>query len=132
MRKFYLLFFFFLLSSASYSQLLENYQNQWEEGGETTWFESNDRLKLNLDFITFPRSYYSIDIPSETVVFLGEKLWFFAEKDTSLNLSLEEFSALANSPKIDLTLFKSGISIDQVKIIHNEIGQNKNQDCCSN
>ncbi len=114
MRKFYLLFLFFLIASISNAQLLEDFQSQWEEGGKTTWFESNDRLKLAVDLTSFPRSYFSIEIPKGTVVFLGEKLWFFTERDTMLNTSLADFRTLANSPKVDLTLFKSGISTDLV------------------
>jgi hypothetical protein len=114
MRKFQILFFFFLISSFSHAQLLDNYDTTWEDGGETSWFESNDRLTLPIDLTNFPRSYFSIKIPAQTVVFLGEKLWFFTERDTILNSSLIDLRNLTNSSKINLTLFKSGISIDQV------------------
>ena len=114
MRKFYLLVFFFLITAVSNAQLLEDFQNQWEEGGKTTWFESNDRLKLPLDLTSFPKSYFSFEIPEGTVVFLGEKLWFFTERDTLLNTSLEDFRKLVNKATVDLTLFKSGISTDVV------------------
>jgi hypothetical protein len=114
MRKFYLFVLFFLITVVSKAQLLEDFQNQWEEGGKTTWFESNDRLKLPLDLTSFPRSFFSMEIPEGTVVFLGEKLWFFTDKDTVLNTSLEDFRKLVNMPKVELTLFKSGISTDAV------------------
>lgn len=114
MKKFYLLFLFFLVTSFSKAQLLEDFQNQWEEGGKTTWFESNDQLKLSLDLTSFPRSFFSVEIPASTVVFLGDKLWFFTDKDTTLNTSLKDLRVLVNAPKIDLTLFKSGISAEVV------------------
>ena len=128
MRIIQLLSFFFLISFSSHAQLLEDYQNQWEDGGKTSWFESNDQLKLQLDLTSFPKSYFSIEIPSQTVVFLGEKLWFFTEQDTVLNKSLEEFRIVANAEKIDLTLFKPGISRNQVsarKVLLNEKIENK-------
>ncbi len=114
MRAFQLFLVFFFSSFVCQAQLLEDYQDLWEDGGETTWFESNDRLILPLDLSTFPYAYFSIEIPEQTVVFLGEKLWFFTSQDTTLNTSLADFKLIANSSKINLTLFKTGISLEEV------------------
>lgn len=114
MRKSYLFLLLFFIVSIGKAQVLEDLQSQWENGGESSLFESNDRLKLTLDLNSFPMSIISIGIPDGTVVFLGEKLWFFTEKDTLLNTSLAEYRKLVKEPKVDLTLFRSGISADLV------------------
>ena len=96
------------------AQVLEDYNDRWDISGRETWFDSNDRVSLNLDLNSFPKSYFSFQFPQESVVFIGEKLWFFAKKDTSFTTSLANIKSLAESDSVDLTLFRSGITIEEL------------------
>jgi hypothetical protein len=113
------IFFLFLILGFSFlskgkAQVLENYSDQWEASGRETWFDSNDRLLLRLDLNSFPNSFISFQFPEESVAFLGEKLWFFTKEDTAFIASLKSIKAISDSSKITLTLFKSGISLEDV------------------
>jgi len=113
------IFFLFLVFGFSFlpkgkAQVLENYGEQWEISGRKSWFDSDDRLFLQLDLNSFPNSYFSFQFPEETVVFLGEKLWLFTDSDTTFITSVKSLKAVSDSSSVTLTLFKSGISLDEV------------------
>lgn len=100
----------------AFSQVLEDYNLKWQEGERETWFSSNDRLILELDLEKFPLAYFSFEFPDHSVVFVGEKLWFFTEKDTVFNERVEMLKSEFSEPQISLTVFKNGISSDQASV----------------
>ena len=108
--------FLLAVGQGAFSQVLEDYNPNWQEGERETWFSSNDRLILNLDLETFPLAYFSFEIPDHSVVFVGEKLWFFTDKDTVFNEQVEELRREFSAPQVSLTVFKSGISSDQASV----------------
>lgn len=105
------------LSQVAFSQILEDYNPKWQEGERETWFSSNDRLILELDLETFPLAYFSFEIPDHSVVFVGEKLWFFTDKDTAFNEQVNELQREFSKSKVSLTVFKNGISSDQASVM---------------
>ena len=107
---------FIVIGGQAFSQVLEDYSQKWEEGERETWFSSNDRLIVNLNVETFPLSYFSFKFPEHSVVFVGEKLWFFTDQDTSFTTKVEEIKKEFSSDHIDLTVFKDGISPEQASI----------------
>jgi hypothetical protein len=114
-KRFVFLFLVFGLSfSKSEAQVLEDYSDQWVASGRETWFDSNDRLLLPLDLNVFPQSYFYFRFPGESVVFLGEKLWFFAEGDTTIITSGNNLKSISDTSAFGLTLFKSGINLEDV------------------
>lgn len=111
----------------TFSQVLEDYNPNWQEGERETWFSSNDRLMLDLDLETFPLAYFSFEFPDHSVVFVGEKLWFFTDQDTAFVERVEDFKKEFSGDKTNLTVFKNGISADQAgvrKILQPESAEN--------
>ncbi|MDR7128928.1 hypothetical protein J2X69_001260 [Algoriphagus sp. 4150] len=100
----------------AFSQVLEDYNPQWKEGERETWFSSNDRLMLDLDLETFPLAYFSFEFPDHSVVFVGEKLWFFTEQDTAFTTQVGEFKEEFSGDRANLTVFKNGISSEQASV----------------
>lgn len=98
------------------AQVLEDYKSDWEEGGKKTWFSDNDRLSVELDLGSFPRGYVSFEFPAQSVVFLGEKLWFFSEKDTIFSEKVSELRSQFKVEKTNLIVFKRGIQVGDSKI----------------
>ncbi len=115
----YRTFFLFILLSYSFlpeigAQVLVNYDDHWQIEEQENWFDSNEQLSLTLDLVSFPQSHYSFRLPGEAVVFLGEKLWFFTNGDSAFNISQEEMRILAEKEMVDLTLFKTGVGLNDV------------------
>lgn len=116
----------FLLGSPAvmYGQTLEDFNDRWEYGGIGTWFDSHDRISQELDLKTFPKANLYLEVPEETVVFAGEKLWFYTDSDTVVIREVEAVNQELGMEKIQLTLFKEGIRPDRVylaKIIGAEL-----------
>ncbi|WP_425636352.1 DUF4271 domain-containing protein [Algoriphagus yeomjeoni] len=114
------IFIFTLLltvGEVAFAQVLEDYNPMWQEGERETWFSSNDRLILELDLETFPLAYYSFEFPDHSVVFIGEKLWFFTERDTMFNEQVTELKRVFSESKVSLTVFKNGISSEQASVM---------------
>ncbi|MCE7056629.1 DUF4271 domain-containing protein [Algoriphagus sp. AGSA1] len=110
--KIFLLFvLLFALMGQAFTQVLEDYSLKWEEGERETWFSSNDRLLLELDLQTFPLAYLSFDFPDHSVVFVGDKLWFFTDQDTAFKMKVEDFKKEFSGDQPHLTVFKNGISL---------------------
>lgn len=98
------------------AQVLEDYKSDWEEGGKKTWFSDNDRLIVELDLMSFPMGYLLFEIPAQSVVFLGDKLWFFSEKDTIFSEKVIELGSQFKAEKVNLIVFKRGIQMGDSKI----------------
>ena len=108
---------FLAVGQNAFSQILEDYNPKWEEGERETWFSSNDRLILALDVQSFPLAYFSFKFPDHSVVFVGEKLWFFTDRDTAFIEQVSEFKKEFPSDNVNLTVFKYGISTDQASVM---------------
>lgn len=111
-----LLLCLFFLSQSVLSQVLEDYGSKWKEGPRKTWLSSNDRLMLDMDLNSFPLSYLSFELPGQSVVFVNEKLWFFASNDTVFTEPLAEFRKEFDRDSVRLTVFKSGVLTGDAKI----------------
>ncbi|WP_297336572.1 DUF4271 domain-containing protein [Algoriphagus sp.] len=132
LKRFHLLFCTLLFggSLVTHAQTLEDFNDRWEYGGLGTWFESHDWISQELDLRTFPKSTFYLELPEETVVFAGEKLWFYAESDTVIRREVNSVSKELEMDKFQLTLFKEGISPDRVylaKIIGDKFLRNKQE-----
>ncbi|MFN3999728.1 DUF4271 domain-containing protein [Algoriphagus sp.] len=77
MSKFRLVLVFFLILSSLglHAQVLENYDGKWKTAREESWFGSNNQIELKLDLAGFPESKFQIKLPSESTVFIDQKLW---------------------------------------------------------
>lgn len=109
-----LCFSFFLSQVELNAQVLEDYSQKWNIGERESWFGSSDRISQDVDLASFPLSYLYLEIPKETVVFTGEKLWFYTEKDTVWARQLIDIKEELLVDKINLTLYKEGIGTQEV------------------
>ena len=106
----------FAVGQQASAQVLEDYNSKWQEGERETWFSSNDRLILDLDLDAFPLGYFSFEFPDHSVVFVGEKLWFFTDQDTSFTAQVGELKKEFMGDQVNLTVFKNGISPDEASV----------------
>ncbi|MEB2776141.1 DUF4271 domain-containing protein [Algoriphagus sp. D3-2-R+10] len=111
-----LLILLFAVGEQTFSQVLEDYNSKWQEGERETWFSSNDRLVLDLDLETFPLAYFSFAFPDHSVVFIGEKLWFFTDQDTAFTEQVGNLKRVFSGDQVSLTVFKDGISSTQASV----------------
>ncbi|UZD21927.1 DUF4271 domain-containing protein [Algoriphagus halophytocola] len=120
MKKQYIQIFIFLIGLLSIprlnAQVLEDYNQDWEEGERETWFSSNDRLVVDLNLETFPLASFSFEFPDHSVVFVGEKLWFFTENDTAFTQEVGAFKENFEGKEAKLMVFKEGISVEDAKV----------------
>ncbi|WP_296698729.1 DUF4271 domain-containing protein [Algoriphagus sp.] len=98
------------------SQVLQDYNNAWNKGTEETWIRPNDRLVLNLDLNTFPLANISFEFPEKSVVFIGKKLWIYAEGDTTFFKPISELSKEFGTGEVELIVFKKGIDIGDASV----------------
>lgn len=114
---FLLIVFWLLLGVSSTSaQVLQDYSSSWEKGKDETWIRPNDRLVLQLDLSTFPLANISFSFPEKSVVFIGEKLWIYADGDTTFSKPIVELANEFDQNDLELTVFKKGIEIGDAKI----------------
>lgn len=102
--------------SQAESQVLQDYKNAWSKGSKETWISPNDRLVLNLDLNTFPLANISFSFPEKSVVFIGKKLWVYAEKDTTFLKSITDLSNEFGMAEVELIVFKKGIALGDASI----------------
>jgi len=98
------------------SQVLQDYKNAWEKGTKETWIRPNDRLVLNLDLNTFPLANISFEFPEKSVVFLGKKLWVYAEVDTAFLNPIADLSKEFGAGDVEVIVFKKGIDFGDASI----------------
>ncbi|MBN3584034.1 DUF4271 domain-containing protein [Algoriphagus aestuarii] len=127
-----LVFFLVLIGSFSpvFSQVLQDFGNQWQKGTEETWIRPNDRLVLNLDLKTFPLANIAFEFPEKSVVFIGEKLWIYVENDTTFSQSSAELSEEFDSEAVELIVFKKGIELGDAsvkKILNPTLAEQKSE-----
>lgn len=80
--RFLVVFVFGLISYGLEAQVLENYNGNWKSAREESWLGSNNQIELKLDLNAFPNSEFQIKLPSESTVFIDQKLWQLTTADT--------------------------------------------------
>lgn len=121
MKQTYFKFLVVFLVIATYmsqakSQVLQDYKNEWDKGTKETWIRPNDRLVLNLDLNSFPLANISFEFPEKSVVFIGEKLWIYAERDTTFLKPIADLSNEFGKGQVELIVFKKGIDIGDASV----------------
>ncbi len=115
-RLFPLLFFLGSPSIPTYSQVLEDYEENWKEGERETWFSSNDRLVVDLDTDLFPLAYFTFEFPAKSVVLVGGKPWFLTKQDTIFTVKVDAFQEMFGSGDSHLIVFRQGIMLGDAKV----------------
>ncbi|TFV96067.1 DUF4271 domain-containing protein [Algoriphagus kandeliae] len=103
-----LLLLLFLGSGLTFlrAQVLEDMTDAWKREEVKSWFSSSNRLDQWVDLKEFPEAYLVMEVPGQTLVFEGERLWFFSKKDTFLLRQVKDLRQEFGKDSIQLTYFK--------------------------
>lgn len=103
-------FLFIFLGFALQAQVLENYDGQWKSAREESWLGSNNQIELRLNLHAFPQSELQIKLPSESTVFIDEKLWQLTTEDTVFFISVDELRAEFGKDTVNFTVVSPNLS----------------------
>ncbi|MCS5490653.1 DUF4271 domain-containing protein [Algoriphagus limi] len=88
------------------AQVLEDMTDAWKREEVKNWFSSSNRLDQWVDLEQFPEAYLVMEVPQQTLVFEGERLWFFSKSDTFLVRQVKDLRQEFGKDSIQLTYFK--------------------------
>lgn len=108
--RFLIVFFFILLSYGLDAQVLENYDGQWNSAREESWLGSNNQIELNLDLRNFPKSDLQIKLPSQSTVFIDQKLWQLTTADTIIFRNIEGLRAEFGRDTVTFTVVSPNLT----------------------
>jgi hypothetical protein len=108
--RFLIVFFFVLVCFGLNAQVLENYDGQWNSSREESWLGSNNQIELTLDLRTFPKSELQIKLPSQSTVFIDQKLWQLTTADTLIFRNIEELRAEFGRDSVTFTVVSPNLT----------------------
>ena len=114
-----LIFFFLFVLQLAFSakaQVLENYNGKNEVMERNSWMISETQLNYQINLQTYPLANLYLKIPEECTVFLDEKLWFIAEKDTNILMPLEKVVEEFGNKEVKLTLVGRDLGENDVSV----------------
>ncbi|ERM81880.1 hypothetical protein P872_07010 [Rhodonellum psychrophilum GCM71 = DSM 17998] len=124
-RLFFLFTLIFCLHFGTEGQVIENYESKLKTVDQVDGFQLSEMIQVNLDVKNFPLSVFKISIPATSTVFLDQKLWFYAVRDTAFRVPssfLRENFKMANAGNLELTVFKKEIVKEEVSVIKGYFG----------
>ncbi|NVJ86724.1 MAG: DUF4271 domain-containing protein [Algoriphagus sp.] len=129
MRFRLLVFLFFALSSVNLQgQVLEDLSSSWEREEVKSWFSSSDRLDQWVNLKQFPEAYLIMEVPEQTLVFTGERLWFFSEQDTFLVRQVKDVWKELRQDSVQLIYFKKRLGRNRPVLLKTATASTKNLD----
>ncbi|GGZ23111.1 hypothetical protein GCM10007049_14990 [Echinicola pacifica] len=103
----------------SYGQVLENYNPKIQIKEKYELVPSAVEASVDLNIGSFPNSSFRMSFPDKSAVFLADRLWFYAQSDTNIRVSMAELATYANATgtaSLALTIYKKGISREDLDI----------------
>lgn len=101
-----LLLFFTFGWTQLFAQVLEDLTDEWKQEEVKSWFSSSNRLDQWVNLDQFPEAFLVMQVPEQTLVFEGERLWFFSKRDTFLTRQIKDLRSEFGKDSIQLTYFK--------------------------
>ncbi|WP_225444025.1 DUF4271 domain-containing protein [Echinicola arenosa] len=117
--RLFLFCFGLLIVATVQGQVLENYNPKISIKHKGGLLPSPVMAAVELDITDFPKASFDIQVPKESAVFLGDKLWFYTKSDTNFITSMKTIEGLIQSDslgKVELLIYKSGIDEDAISI----------------
>ncbi len=111
----FLISFFLLVSNAS-AQVLENYNGKNEVTERNSWMITETQLNYQINLNTYPLANFYLEVPEECTVFLDGKLWFIAERDTTVLTPIAQVAEEFGSKEVKLTLVGRDLDSDNVSV----------------
>lgn len=110
MLRFCVVFLFILPSYGLEAQILENYESKWKSSREESWLGSNNQIELKLDLNAFPQSELQITLPSESTVFIDQKLWQLTTVDTVIFRKVQDLKAEFGKETVNFTVVSPNLN----------------------
>lgn len=92
MIRFFFILCLFYLPLSGFSQILENYEENWINQSDLAFWERIEQKDVWVEVNSFPESYFQFQIPQGSTVFIEDKLWRLFPSDTTFTVSLENLS----------------------------------------
>lgn len=108
--RFLMAIFCILLSYGLDAQVLENYDGLWNSAREESWLGRNNLIELNLDLRSFPESDLQIKLPSQSTVFIDQKLWQLTTSDTIIFRNIEALRAEFGRDTVTFTVVSPNLT----------------------
>ena len=102
------------------SQVIENYNSKIRVQKEGDFFSKKERIIIVIDVFSFPQSSFRLKIPNGSAVFMGAKLWFFTETDTTFQIyqrDLQDQFDLEGISEINLTILNNNPEIGEISVL---------------
>jgi hypothetical protein len=100
------------LAVDGFSQILENYNDKIQELYPQRKARSYSAVDIKIDLHSFPKSSYRLSFPEESTMFLDGKLWFYADRDTTLIVPTAILEGVLENPmerEVVLSIIKKGL-----------------------
>ncbi|WP_111670861.1 DUF4271 domain-containing protein [Algoriphagus litoralis] len=124
---FLFLFVWILATPKLEAQVLENYEGKWQSAREESWFGTNNQVELELDLISFPRALVQIHLPSQSTVFIDEKLWQLTLTDTLIYQSVAELRSEFGKDSVTFTVVNPNLG-SGYPVVKKVLGRNEPND----
>jgi hypothetical protein len=102
-----------------FSQVLENYNKKIQELYPQRKARSYSSIDIKIDLQSFPKSSYKLSFPEESTMFLDGKLWFYAERDTTLIVPSAILEGVLKNPmegEVVLSIIKKEIDPKEISV----------------
>jgi hypothetical protein len=106
--------------NAVQSQVIENYDSKIDVQKGSGLFSKDERAIVGIDIFSFPQSSFRFKIPGGSSVFLGNKLWFFANKDTAFQIyqtELKDQFELHQVREVNLSVLNNSPKHDEISVL---------------
>lgn len=125
-RIFFLFMLIFCNQVGAQGQVIENYEGKYKAVRQVDRFQFSEMIQVNLDIKNFPKSVFKISVPASSTVFLNQKLWFYADRDTAFRVPsffLRDNFNTKNAGVLELTVLKKGILKEDVSVYKGYFGR---------
>lgn len=98
------------------AQILENLNGQNKLTRKNSWMGMEKQMDFQVDLSTYPLADLALSVTQECTTFIDGKLWFVAEKDTSILVSISSLAQEFGKKPIKLTLIGGGLNAEKVSV----------------
>ncbi len=104
-----ILFWCCCLSQMAHGQVIENFNPKISIQKKHDLNHVFDHASVTLDLETFSKSAFEFQVAGQSAVFLGGRLWFYAERDTVFKISTSALKEKSPHKRPELKIFKENI-----------------------
>ncbi len=98
------------------AQVLENYDGLWKSAREESWLGGNNQVELTVNLKTFPQSKLQITLPSESTVFIDQKLWLLTTADSVIFRDVDDLRAEFAKDSVNFTVVCPNLNLGYLSL----------------